>query len=285
MDFGWLFPTCRVGLVSSGPLIQSATIPNRRPGRSARPHPCWIATIHLGILHAGDMLDRAEITDRNIESGATHLAGLADLPVVGCAYRSSTRPRGRLRRHELVGERSIYLAKIPRRLCMARPPDTMILADVSVGRSLLATSSPTKLERPGIGCGAAFSTGRCRPSPSRRRWGPHGDDLLGILRLHGRNRVTRLDRPLQRIRRNHLDAFRHLITSTMRRRAGITFLNASRGRDEVVHRKRQRHDQGGQRLVGSCAKIGVVVRQQHLFDYTAIFGPLIRAPLAVFHAV
>src|SRR5664279_1755191 len=35
---------------------------------------------HLGILHAGEMLDRPGNTDRNIELGCDHLAGLADLP-------------------------------------------------------------------------------------------------------------------------------------------------------------------------------------------------------------
>src|SRR5580700_1100334 len=37
----------------------------------------------LGILHAGEMLDRPGNTDRNIEFRRHHLAGLADLPVVG----------------------------------------------------------------------------------------------------------------------------------------------------------------------------------------------------------
>src|SRR5438045_802238 len=42
---------------------------------------------------------------------------------------------------------------------MARPPETMIFAEVSSGRSLFATSSPTKDERPGSAAAAAFSTG------------------------------------------------------------------------------------------------------------------------------
>ena len=49
---------------------------------------------------------------------------------------------------------------------MARPPETMILAEVSSGRSLLATSSPTKLERPGSAAAAAFSTEALPPSPA-----------------------------------------------------------------------------------------------------------------------
>jgi hypothetical protein len=58
---------------------------------------------------------------------------------------------------------------------MARPPETMIFADVSSGRSLFATSSPTKLERRG----------------------PHRDDLLGVFRFHGLDRIAGIDRPLE----------------------------------------------------------------------------------------
>src|SRR5919201_379763 len=37
---------------------------------------------HLGVLHAGQMLDRAGDADRDIKFRGHHLAGLADLPVV-----------------------------------------------------------------------------------------------------------------------------------------------------------------------------------------------------------
>lgn len=59
----------------------------------------------------------------------------------------------------------MYLAKFSR-LCMARPPETMIFAEVSSGRSLLATSSPTKLDRAGSAAAAAFSTDALPPSPA-----------------------------------------------------------------------------------------------------------------------
>src|SRR5947208_1093074 len=35
---------------------------------------------HLGILHAGEMLDRARNADRNVQFRRHHLAGLAHLP-------------------------------------------------------------------------------------------------------------------------------------------------------------------------------------------------------------
>ncbi|MGY4297857.1 hypothetical protein ACVWXN_005952 [Bradyrhizobium sp. i1.4.4] len=57
----------------------------------------------------------------------------------------------------------MYFAKFSR-LCMARPPETMILAEVSSGRSLFATSSPTKDDRPGSAAAATLSTDALPPS-------------------------------------------------------------------------------------------------------------------------
>src|SRR5215831_9652035 len=47
---------------------------------------------HLGILHAGEMLDRARDADRDIELGGYHLPGLAHLPVVGRIAGVDRRP-------------------------------------------------------------------------------------------------------------------------------------------------------------------------------------------------
>jgi hypothetical protein len=58
----------------------------------------------------------------------------------------------------------------------------MIFADVSSGRSLFATSSPTKLERPGSAAEAAFSTAALPPSPAAAKVEVrYRDDLLGVL--------------------------------------------------------------------------------------------------------
>ena len=59
----------------------------------------------------------------------------------------------------------MYLVKFSR-LCMARPPEMMILAEVSSGRSLFDSSSPTKDEMPGSAAAATFSTGAEPPSPA-----------------------------------------------------------------------------------------------------------------------
>src|SRR5258708_24680567 len=64
---------------------------------------------------------------------------------------------------------SIYLAKFSR-LCMARPPEMMIRAEVSSGRSDFDSSSPTKPELFGSGPAATLSTGAEPPAPAA--WNP-----------------------------------------------------------------------------------------------------------------
>src|SRR3984885_7163746 len=60
---------------------------------------------HLGILHAGEVLDRAGNADRDIELRRHHLAGLADLPVVRRIAGVNRGARGADAGAELVGER------------------------------------------------------------------------------------------------------------------------------------------------------------------------------------
>ena len=143
----------------------------------------------------------------------------------------------------------------------------MIFADVSSGRSLLATSSPTKLERPGSAAEAAFSIGSAAAVAGRGEGrGPHRDDLLGVLGLHGLDRVAGIDRPLERIGRDHLDDLGHLHHVEQGGDARHHVLEArGRGRDEGVIGRRQRHDQRGQRL-GEVVGIGIALGDQHLGD-------------------
>src|SRR5882672_8250712 len=67
---------------------------------------------YLGILHAGEMLDRAGDADRDIQLGRHHLAGLADLPVVRRISRIDRGARGADAGAELVGERLDIFGKI-----------------------------------------------------------------------------------------------------------------------------------------------------------------------------
>src|SRR5580698_10918469 len=60
---------------------------------------------HLGILHAGEMLDRAGDADRDIQFRRHHLAGLADLPIVRRIAGIDRGARGTDGGAKLVGER------------------------------------------------------------------------------------------------------------------------------------------------------------------------------------
>ena len=111
----------------------------------------------LRILHPREVLDRARNADRDIDVGGDDLAGLADLIIVRRIARIDRGARCADRGAELVGER------IEQRWnCScepsARPPETMTLALVSSGRSLLLASRPTKSEPPLGAPASIFST-------------------------------------------------------------------------------------------------------------------------------
>jgi len=61
---------------------------------------------------------------------------------------------------------------------MARPPEMMILAEVSSGRSDFDSSSPTKDEMPGSGAAPTASTGAEPPAAAAGSGGAHGDHFL-----------------------------------------------------------------------------------------------------------
>jgi hypothetical protein len=93
------------------------------------------------VLHAGEVLDGARDADGDVEVRRDDLAGLADLPVVRHEARVDRGARGAHRRAELVGERLEHLGEVLAEP-MPRPPETMIFAAVSSGRS---TSRPRGL--------------------------------------------------------------------------------------------------------------------------------------------
>src|SRR5580700_4355297 len=129
-------------------------------------------------------------------SGATTLPVCPTCQSFG-AYPASTAARDApTPAPNLSASGSIYLAKFSR-LCMARPPETMILAE-EAGQAGIGGGSGS-LDR-GVAADAGCLEGR----------GPDRDHLLGILGLHGLDRVAGIDRPLEGVGRNHLDDFRYL---------------------------------------------------------------------------
>src|SRR4029077_5902579 len=71
---------------------------------------------HLGILHAGEMLDRTRNADRDVEVRRHHLAGFPALPVVRRVAGIDRGARGADRRPELVGNRLDVLGEVLARL-------------------------------------------------------------------------------------------------------------------------------------------------------------------------
>src|SRR3979490_3444706 len=145
------------------------------------------------------MLDRAEKAYGDIKFGRDHLAGLADLPVVRRVAGIDRGARGADTGTELVGERLDIFGKILAALHGAAAGDDDLRRG-QFGTVALGDFLADKAGEAGIGrrCGvldrrtAAF-TGRGKGR------GPHRDDLLGVLRLHGLDRVAGIDRALEGI--------------------------------------------------------------------------------------
>src|SRR6516164_4630084 len=165
---------------------------------------------HLGVLHSGEMLNCAGDADRDIKFRRHHLAGLPDLPVVRRISRIHRGARGADAGTELVGERLDIFGEILAALHRS-PPGNDDLGRGQFGavafRDLLADKAgETGIRRGGGGLHrrAAAATGRGKGR------GPHRDDLLGILRFDGLDGIAGIDRPLERVRRYHLDDLGHL---------------------------------------------------------------------------
>src|SRR3954471_23494527 len=119
---------------------------------------------HLGILHAGEMLDRAGDADRDIEFRRHLLAGLADLPVVRGIAGIDRGARGADAGAELVGERLDILAEVLPALHGAAAGDDDLgrgqLRTVALGDFLTEEAGQARISRRGGAldrCAAAFA--------------------------------------------------------------------------------------------------------------------------------
>src|SRR3954454_10876069 len=231
---------------------------------------------HLGVLHAGQMLDRAGNADRNIELGGYDLAGLADLPIVRRITRIHRGTRSADTGAELVGERLDVLCEVLAALHGAATGDD------DLGRGQLGTvalcdflADKGRQARIGRRCdaldrrSAAFT--RCGEGG-----GAHRDGLLGVLRLHRLDGVAGVDRTLIGVGGNHLGDFRDLHDVEQGCDARHHVLEARRRRrnDGVIGR-RQRDDQRGQRL-GQIVRIKRAVGEQHLLHTGKLCGRVRR---------
>ena len=158
----------------------------------------------------------------------------------------------------------------------------MILAEVNSGRSDFDSSSPTKRRerrdrrhRRGI-----LHARRAALAGRRERRGAHRDDLSWRRRLHGLDGIAGIDRPLERVGRDHLDDFGNLHDVEQRGDARHDVLAVRRRRrDDRVIAAGERDDQRGERL-GEHVLVEGGVGEQHLLDAVELGGG-IRHRLAV----
>ena len=101
---------------------------------------------HLEVfMHTRDMLNGTGNSYRDVKFGCDDLACLPNLPIVRCIACVNCCARSANRRPQFVSNR-LYIFGEVFRLCMARPPEIMIFADVSSGRSDFESCSPTNVE-------------------------------------------------------------------------------------------------------------------------------------------
>ena len=154
---------------------------------------------HLGVLHAGQVLDRAGDAEGDVELRRDDLAGLADLLVVGRVARIDRGAARAERRAELVGQRREHLVELVAR-CPARGRrETMILAAVEFGPFVLGDLAADEADRP-LSAAAATVSIAADAAAGRRgieAGGAHGDHLDRVEALHRGDRVAGVDRALE----------------------------------------------------------------------------------------
>ena len=213
------------------------------------------------------MLDGARDADRDIDVGRDDLAGLADLIVVGGEARVHRRAAGADRGTELVRERLDERVELLFRAERTAAGDDHRGAGELGTRRLLGLG--TDEARPALvaGRGDGFDAGvaafgRCLFEAG----GAHGDDLLGVARLHGRDRIAGVDRANERVGALDRDdvADLHDVEQRCDARGDILADRGGVGEEGVVV-GHQRHHQGGD-ILGQHVRIRRIVRQQHLRD-------------------
>ncbi len=131
----------------------------------------------------------------------------------------------------------------------------------------MATSSPTKLDRP---LSAAASTARISAEPPvcgrREGGGADRQHLLGVGGAHGLDRVAGVDRALEGVRAldgHHVGDLHHVEEGCDA--GGDVLAEGGGGEDDGVVVARERDDEVGDRL-GKAVGDGVAVRRQHGLD-------------------
>ena len=183
--------------VSSGTALnRSATRPISATWKIGASSSLLMGDDGLGVLHASKMLDRTRNADRDIDFGRNDLAGLADLIVVGHIARVDRSAAGANGCAELVGERED--GGFEGRPVLQRTATRN--DDLGAGQFGAFELDDFRTDKAG-GAGIAVvpdTASTCRTAAGGFCLGKggaaNGDHLLGVRRLHGRNRVPGIDR-------------------------------------------------------------------------------------------
>ena len=160
---------------------------------------------HLGVFHAREMLDGPGNSASDVEIRGDDLSGLADLPIVRRITGIDRRAAAPTAAPSLSATRQDHLQEFLLR-AERRPPETMIFAPASSGRSVFATPRLQKVERPGSATADDVLHTRCRPQarPPGKGCGADRQNLLRVLRLHRLDGIAGVGRAAERVGAEHL---------------------------------------------------------------------------------
>src|SRR5450830_360290 len=225
---------------------------------------------HLGVLHTGQMLDRAGDTDGDVQLWRDDLAGLADLHVVRYETGVDRGTGSTHRSTELVGQGVQVLEVVTVLHATAAGND-----DLGSGQFRTIGLGQLFADERRFACivssGNGFNRSSATFSGNRvETGGTHGDDLDGSVRLHGGNGVTGVDRTLEGVSAFHRDDLGDLVDVQLRGNAwqDVFAVGSSSSQDMAVTLAQlddQRSDVFRQ-LMG----VGGVVGHQH-FRHTSDF--------------
>ena len=209
------------------------------------------------------MLDRTRDADGDIQVRRDHLAGLADLPVVRCKARVDGGAGCANGGAQLVGQ------FLDQREIVFRA-DATAARHHDTGRGQFGTVAfgdlvfdPFRQARSG-GPAHGFHGGRATGAGRVEAGGAEGHDLFRVARFHRLDRVTCIDRALERVGIDHArDVGQHHHVQ-QRGHAGQHVLGVGGGgRHDVIVIACQRHDQVGGRFRQAMTQRGVF-GDQHL---------------------
>src|SRR5690606_13762303 len=220
----------------------------------------------FGVLHTGQMLDRAGDTDGDVQARSNDLAGLTDLHVVRYKARVHRSTRGTDSGAQLVGQTVQQLEVVAILHAPTTGNDdlgTRQFGAVGLGQFFANEGGGAGV----LGRGNGFHRRTATFSSNRvETGGAHGDDLDRRVGLDGGDGVTGVDRALEGIGAFYRDDLGDLINVQQRGNARqvVLAVGAGRGQDVAVVLAQLGDQQGD--VLRQLVRVGSVVGQQDLGD-------------------